>query len=37
MAYRVTVNVSWQHAGGTRRVRLSSVRLKQIKRMETPG
>jgi len=36
-AYRVTVKVSWQHAGGTRQIRLSSVRLKQIKRMETPG
>ena len=28
-AYRVTVNVDWDHAGSTRNVTLSSVRLKQ--------
>ena len=29
-AYRVTVSVDWEHAGQTRQVSLSSVRLKQL-------
>lgn len=29
LAYRVTVNVDWEHAGQTRQVSLSSVRLEQ--------
>jgi len=36
-AYRVTVNVYWQHAGGTRQIRLSSVRLKQTESTKRPG
>ncbi len=33
-AYRVTVNVSWQHAAGDSRITLSSVRLQHIPRSQ---
>ena len=32
LAYRVTVNVDWEHAGRTRQITLRSVRLKQVER-----
>jgi general secretion pathway protein I len=37
LAYRITVNVDWEHAGRTRQISLSSVRLKQEKRTDSPG
>lgn len=37
LAYRVTVNVDWEHAGRTRQITLSSVRLKQAERKERQG
>jgi general secretion pathway protein I len=36
-AYRVTVSVDWKHAGKTRQVSLSSVRLKQLERTGVRG
>ncbi|NNJ93237.1 MAG: prepilin-type N-terminal cleavage/methylation domain-containing protein [Halobacteria archaeon] len=30
LAYRITVNVDWEHAGSSRQVSLSSVRLKPV-------
>ena len=32
LAYLVTVNVDWEHAGRNRQISLSSVRLKQVER-----
>lgn len=37
LAYTVTVNVDWEHAGRTRQVKLSSVRLKQVEQTGTRG
>lgn len=34
LAYRVTVNVDWEHAGRSRQVSLSSVRLKPIEQKD---
>ena len=37
LAYRVTVNVDWEHAGRSREISLSSVRLKQAGRTTGRG
>ena len=37
LAYRVTVNVDWEHAGRSREISLSSVRLKQAGRTSGRG
>ena len=37
LAYRVTVNVGWEHAGQARQISLSSVRLKQPEKQGTRG
>lgn len=37
LAYRVTVNVDWEHAGRTRQITLRSVRLKKAKRTDRQG
>ena len=37
LAYRVTVNVDWEHAGRSREISLSSVRLKQAGRTRGQG
>ena len=37
LAYRVTVNVDWEHAGRSREISLSSVRLKQTGRSFRQG
>ena len=37
LAYRVTVNVGWEHAGQARQISLSSVRLKQPEKQGTGG
>jgi len=34
LAYRITVNVDWEHAGSSRQVSLSSVRLKPIEQKD---
>ena len=36
-AFQVTVNVDWEHAGDTRQISLSSVRLKPLPRTGRPG
>lgn len=36
-AYRVTVNVDWEHGGRTRQITLSSVRLKQAGQTDRRG
>jgi general secretion pathway protein I len=37
LAYRVTVNVDWEHAGRTRQITLRSVRLKKVARTDGQG
>jgi general secretion pathway protein I len=37
LAYRVTVNVDWEHAGRGRQLTLNSVRLKPVARTEKQG
>jgi general secretion pathway protein I len=37
LAYLVTVNVDWEHAGHTRQITLSSIRLKQGERTGEQG
>jgi general secretion pathway protein I len=37
LGYLVTVNVDWAHAGRNRQISLSSVRLKQVKRLAGRG
>jgi len=37
LAYTVTVKVDWAHAGRTRQIKLSSVRLKKAERTGTQG
>ena len=37
LAYRITVNVDWEHAGRSREISLSSVRLKQAQRTDGKG
>ena len=34
LAYRITVNVDWEHAGSSRQVSLTSVRLKPIEQKD---
>ena len=37
LAYRVTVNVDWEHAGHARQITLRSVRLKKVERKGGQG
>jgi len=37
LAYRITVNVDWEHAGRTRQITLNSVRLKHDRQPGTRG
>jgi len=37
LAYRVSVNVDWEHAGRTRQITLNSVRLKQVEQTGKRG
>ena len=36
-AYRVTVNVGWEHAGRSRQITLNSVRLKKVETTDIQG
>ena len=37
LAYQVTVNVDWEHAGRTRQITLRSIRLKKVERTGGQG
>lgn len=37
LAYRVTVSVDWEHAGGSRQITLNSVRLKPAEQADKRG
>ena len=36
-AYRVTVNVGWEHAGRSRQITFNSVRLKKVETTDIQG